>query len=266
MKRIIILVLWLATGFIYCTEKEKCCDEADTPKTTIEESGMNDSSPQNSLQDNIGMNYIIGSVFTKSSAALKEGYFVNGLKSMIADSIAEGNTLIITGYSYADELNPEDLALERAESIRERLDLTTKVSTLRTIVIDTANFKTNNLFAAYQFVDSDLEQDSIPIQNVARLESTQNPREFHFYIDTLENDVLDTITLFKLEEIANRIGNSFCTVQLYNAHSNKPYGQSLSYMMEEALIRFGMSPGRVNTFDKANKDNSENHIELIIKQ
>ncbi len=262
MKRFVILLLWLAVGFIYFTQKEKCCDRITSEVPTTIESETSKSIIHDSLpESDMRMNYIIGSVFSKSSAELKTGYFDDGLKSIIEDSLANGRTIVITGYSYADENDPEELALARAESIRDGLDIDQKLASLKTEFIDTSHFKTNRLFANYQFVVADNEMDA-----TAKIESSQNPRHFLFYIDTLENNSLDSLTLLKLEEIANRIGNSFCTVQLSNGHSNQIYGQSLTYKMEEALIRYGMSPGRVNTFKLADSGKDDNYIELIIKQ
>ena len=62
------------------------------------------------------------------------------------------------------------------------------------------------------------------------------------------------------------IRDRFCRVQLINGHEKNPaYGDFLANRMEQTLIRYGMSPGRVNVL-KIKDEEDSNYIELVVKQ
>ncbi len=260
--RVVVVLLWLATGLVYCKQKEKCCDETSNSESMLEQSSE-DSTLGLETSDE-AKHFIIGPLFSKSSSELDSNYFNNGLAKTINDSLTAGRNIVITGYAYYDEESPEELAISRAASIRSNLDISDKVSSLEFNVMDTSAFKQHGIFANYRFVEGeevtndDHVTDNISISNV-------NVNRFKIYIDTLENGKLDEITISKLKEVAGRIGNGFCNVQLINAHENPIYGDFLANRMEQALIRYGMSPGRVNV-SKNNDEEDSNYIELVVNQ
>ena len=259
--RVVVVLLWIATGLVYCKQKDKCCDETSPGEPIHKQSSDNSTLDTESSAET--KHFLIGPLFSKSSSELDSNYFANGLAKTIKDSLAAGRNVVITGYAYFDEDMPEELAISRAESVRRSLDISDKLSSLEFNVMDTSAFKKHGIFANYRFVEGVTSAEAVTDDD--RI-SPENDNRFKIYIDSLENGKLDEMTIAKLKNVASRLGNGFCRVQLINGHEKNPaYGDFLANRMEQTLIRYGMSPGRVNVL-KIKDEEDSNYIELVVKQ
>ena len=260
-----IVALWIALGFFYYSCKNEHCDPKDASMAKEEVADRSDDT-QSSHSINSSKNHIIAPLYAINSSQLDIDKISIKTKEYISTAIADGHTIEVTGYAYEDEINPDSLALVRAATLRDNLKID-ESSIILTSEVHQMSYRENGIFVAFDIIQNDFQENVESVQSSNNRIVEENKRLILFHIGAYDKasdsdqDIRD-----ELNRVVNLLSNNFRKVNLVSYYEDRAQGEKIAYDMENSMIRYGLSPIRIDrrVGDRSKKDRDQ--LQLIIMQ
>jgi len=226
MKKLIIVLLWVAIGYWYYYNSGACCPttiSSDSTKVTQ----VTEKTTKFSTVDPVTTTTYRFDESSVNLYGVEENKFLSG----------ENEGVEIIGYAYSNEDEPYQLALLRAKEVQRSFGLSASESRIRGVVMED-NYTSSGDFISY---------NSFPISksnNETAAETMELKQE--------------------LRSAAYKLRNNFCKIELVSYNNDRSAGSKLCYQFKEELIKSGLSPGRISFYSLKQEDRNTSIIELRI--